>query len=118
MRPSSACFAFAIASLGAAIAGCGGDVQASGCFQHRDLEESTRIGLEIENACNTRGYCSLKVAYECGGQSRPVLSDRFEVPPRGTEVAWLDVDCASAWSYVKRWLCTEEGYPDLEDPEL
>jgi len=116
MRPILVRSVLAIVVIGSAPVGCGGDVQASGCFVHRDLEEAGRIGLEIENTCNTKGYCTIKVAYECGGTSQPVLAQQFDIDPLATTTEWVDVDCPEAWSYVKRWLCTEEGYPEIEDP--
>jgi hypothetical protein len=118
MRSSLARSVSLILMTALVLAGCGGDVQATGCFQHRDLEESGRIGLELDNTCNTRGYCTIKVAYECGGTEQPVLAEQFDVEPLATTVHWVDVDCTQAWSYVKRWLCTEEGYPEIEDPSL
>lgn len=118
MRSTTLLAILGTALTASAVGACGGDVQATGCFQHRDLEETGRIGLELNNQCETRGYCTIKVAYDCGGEPQPVITQQFEIAPLGQAVEWVEIDCTAGWTYIKRWLCTEDDYPEIPDPSL
>ena len=118
MRPITLLALLGLTAMLCLVGACGGDVQATGCFEHQDLEETGRIGLELTNNCETEGFCTIKVAYECGGEPQPLITRQFVIAPRGQAVEWIEMDCTAGFSYIKRWLCAEDDFPEIPDPSL